>query len=76
MPFKAENLNAIRVIVNGEIITEFDIRKRTAEAFRIANEKNSGSGLESKKREIILNAINELIDRKNTCARSKKGSTC
>ncbi len=69
---RAENLNAIRVIVNGEIITEFDIRKRTAEAFRIANEKNSGSGLESKKREIILNAINELIDRKILVQEAKK----
>jgi len=60
----AENLNAVRVIVNGEIITEFDIRKRTYEAFRIAGQKYSAAGLESKKHEIIENAINELIDRK------------
>jgi parvulin-like peptidyl-prolyl isomerase len=60
----AENLNAVRVIVNGEIITEFDIRKRTYEAFRIAGQKYSASGLESKKQEIIQNAIDELIDRK------------
>ncbi len=60
----AENLNAVRVIVNGEIITEFDIRKRSYEAFRIAAKKYSESGLESKKQEIIQNAIDELIDRK------------
>ena len=60
----AENLNAVRVIVNGEIITEFDIRKRTYEAFRLAGQKYSESDLESKKHEIIQNAIDELIDRK------------
>ena len=35
----AENLDAVRVIVNGEIITEFDIRKRSYEAFKIAAQK-------------------------------------
>ncbi len=69
---RAENLNAIRVIVNGEIITEFDIRKRTAEAFRIAREKYSEDGLESKRNEIILIAINELIDRKVLVQEAKK----
>ena len=68
----AENLNAVRVIVNGEIITEFDIRKRTYEAFRIAGQKYSGAGLESKKREIIQNAIDELIDRKILVQEAKK----
>ncbi len=61
---RSENLNAVRVIINGEIITEFDIKKRTAEAFIIAREKYTEAGLESKKHEIVLNAINELIDRK------------
>ncbi len=69
---KAENLNAIRVIVNGEIITEFDIRMRTAEAFRIAKDKYSEDGLESKKQEIVLNAIDELIDRKILVQEAKK----
>ncbi len=69
---RAENLNAVRVIVNGEIITEFDIRRRTAEAFRIAREKYSEEGLESKRNEIILNAINELIDRKVLVQEAKK----
>ncbi len=69
---RAENLNAVRVIVNGEIITEFDIRKRTIEAFRIAREKYSEAGLESKKHEIILNAIDELIDRKILVQEAKK----
>ena len=60
----AENLNAVRVIVNGEIITEFDIRKRSYEAFQIASQKYSESELESIKQEIIQNAVDELIDRK------------
>lgn len=68
----AENLNAIRIIVNGEIITEFDIRKRTAEAFRIAREQYTKAGLESKKEEIVLNAIDELIDRKILVQEAKK----
>ncbi len=60
----AENLNAVRVIVNGEIITEFDIRTRAYEAFSLAKQKYSAARLESKKQEIIQNAIDELIDRK------------
>ena len=68
----AENLNAVRVIVNGEIITEFDIRKRSYEAFRIAAQKYSESELESKKQEIILSAIDELIDRKILVQEAKK----
>ncbi len=68
----AENLNAIRIIVNGEIITEFDIRKRSAEAFRIAREKYTEAGLESKKEEIVLSAIDELIDRKILVQEAKK----
>jgi parvulin-like peptidyl-prolyl isomerase len=60
----AENLNAVRVIVNGEIITELDIQMRAYEAFRIAAQKYSKAGLESKKQEIIENALDELIDRK------------
>ena len=60
----AENLNAVRVIVNGEIITEFDIQKRAYEAFRLAGQKYSEAALETKKQEIIENAIDELIDRK------------
>ena len=68
----AENLNAVRVIVNGEIITEFDIRKRSYEAFRIAAQRYSESELESKKQEIIENAVNELIDRKILVQEAKK----
>ncbi|MGR3294603.1 MAG: peptidylprolyl isomerase [Candidatus Scalindua sp.] len=68
----AENLNAVRVIVNGEIITEFDIRKRSYEAFRIAGQKYSASRLESKKQEITQNAIDELIDRKLLVQEAKK----
>ena len=68
----AENLNAVRIIVNGEIITEFDIRQRTAEAFRIAREQYTEAGLESKKEEIVLNAIDELIDRKILVQEAKK----
>jgi len=68
----AENLNAVRVIVNGEIITEFDIQTRAYEAFRIAAQKYSESELESKKQEIIQNAIDELIDRKILVQEAKK----
>ncbi len=68
----AENLNAVRVIVNGEIITEFDIQTRAYEAFRIAAQKYSEAGLESKKQEIIENAIDELIDRKILVQEAKK----
>ncbi len=68
----AENLNAVRVIVNGEIITEFDIRKRSYEAFRLAAQKYSESELDSKKDEIIQNAIDELIDRKILVQEAKK----
>ena len=68
----AENLDAVRVIVNGEIITEFDIRKRSYEAFSIAAQKYPESELESKKQEIIQNAIDELIDRKILVQEAKK----
>ncbi|ODS32481.1 MAG: peptidyl-prolyl cis-trans isomerase [Candidatus Scalindua rubra] len=68
----ADNLNAIRVIVNGEIITEFDIRKRIAEAFKIAEKKYSEIELQQKKREIISDAIDELIDRKILVQEAKK----
>jgi len=68
----AENLNAVRVIVNGEIITEFDVRKRSYEAFRIAAQKYSQSELEQKEHEIIENAIDELIDRKILVQEAKK----
>ena len=68
----AENLNAVRVIVNGEIITEFDIQMRAYEAFRIAAQKYTEAGLESKKQEIIENAIDELIDRKILVQEAKK----
>ena len=68
----AENLNAVRVIVNGEIITEFDIQTRAYEAFRIAAQKYSESELESKKQEIIQNAIDKLIDRKILVQEAKK----
>ncbi|KHE92927.1 MAG: peptidylprolyl isomerase [Candidatus Scalindua rubra] len=68
----AENLNAVRVIVNGEIITEFDIQTRAYEAFRIAAQKYTEAGLESKKQEIIQNVIDELIDRKILVQEAKK----
>ena len=53
----ADNLNAVRVIVNGEIITEFDIRRQVAEAFQIAREKYGDIELQQKEREIISNGI-------------------
>ena len=60
----ADNLNAVRVIVNGEIITEFDIRRQVTEALRIARKKYGDVGFKQKEREIISNGIDELIDRK------------
>ncbi len=68
----AENLNAVRVVVNGEIITEFDIRKRIAEAFQIAGEKYQGVEFQQKRREIMSDAIEELIDRKILVQEAKK----
>ncbi|MFQ5712403.1 MAG: peptidylprolyl isomerase [Candidatus Scalinduaceae bacterium] len=68
----ADNLNAVRVVVNGEIITEFDIRKRIAEAFQIAGEKYQGVEFQRKKREIMSGAIEELIDRKILVQEAKK----
>ncbi len=68
----ADNLNAIRVIVNGEIITEYDIGKRIAEAFKIAGEEYSDLELRRREREIVTDAINELIDRKILVQEAKK----
>ncbi len=68
----ADNLNAVRVVVNGEIITEFDIRKRISEAFKMAEEKYHGIELQRMKRNIISNAIDELIDRKILVQEAKK----
>ncbi len=68
----ADNLNAVRVIVNGEIITEFDIRREVANAFQIAREKYGEEGLQQKEREIISNGIDELIDRKILVQEAKK----
>ena len=68
----ADNLNAVRVIVNGEIITEFDIRRQVAEAFQIAREKYGDIGLQQKEREILSNGIDELIDRKILVQEAKK----
>ena len=68
----ADNLNAVRVVVNGEIITEFDIRKRIAEAFQIAGEKYQGVEFQQKRREIMSDAIDELIDRKILVQEAKK----
>ena len=68
----ADNLNAIRVIVEGEIITEFDIRKRTTQAFALAEEKYSDFELQQKKSEIMANAIEELIDRKILVQEARK----
>lgn len=68
----ADNLNAVRVIVNGEIITEFDIRREVANAFQIAREKYGEEGLQRKKREIISKGIDELIDRKILVQEAKK----
>lgn len=68
----ADNLNAVRVIVNGEIITEFDIRRQVANAFRIAREKYGDEGLQRKEREIISKGIDELIDRKILVQEAKK----
>jgi parvulin-like peptidyl-prolyl isomerase len=68
----AEDLNAVRVIVNGEIITEFDIRRQVAEAFHIAREKYGDIGLRQKEREIVSNGIDELIDRKILVLEAKK----
>ncbi len=68
----ADNLNAVRVIVNGEIITEFDIRREVANAFHIAREKYGEEGLQRKEREIISKGIDELIDRKILVQEAKK----
>lgn len=68
----AENLNAVRVIVNGEIITEFDIRQRMAEAFAIAEQDFSGTGLERRKSGIVSDAIEELINRRLLVQKAKK----
>jgi parvulin-like peptidyl-prolyl isomerase len=68
----ADNLNAVRVIVNGEIITEFDIRREVAEAFYIAREKYGDIGLREKEREIVSKGIDELIDRKILVQEAKK----
>jgi parvulin-like peptidyl-prolyl isomerase len=68
----ADNLNAVRVIVNGEIITEFDIRRQVANAFQIAREKYGDEGLQRKEREIISKGIDELINRKILVQEAKK----
>lgn len=68
----AANLNAVRVVVNGEIITEFDVQKQISEAFQIAEEKYDGIELQQKRREIIANAIEELIDRKILVQEAKR----
>ncbi len=68
----ADDLNAVRVIVNGEIITEFDIRRQVAEAFYIAREKYGDIGLQQKEREIVTKGIDELIDRKILVLEAKK----
>lgn len=68
----ADNLNAVRVIVNGEIITEFDIRREVANAFQIAREKYGDEGLQRKEREIISKGIDELIDRKILVQEAKR----
>lgn len=68
----ADNLNAVRVIVNGEIITEFDIRRQINEALQIAREKYGDIGFQQKEREIISNGIDELIDRKILVQEAKK----
>ena len=68
----ADNLNAVRVIVNGEIITEFDIRREVAEAFQIARQKYGDIGLQQKEREILSKGIDELIDRKILVQEAKK----
>ncbi|GJQ59872.1 MAG: hypothetical protein D8M57_13480 [Candidatus Scalindua sp. AMX11] len=60
----ADNLKAVRVVVNGEIITEFEVRSRVAEAFYRAEENYSGEELLQKKQELIYNAVEELIDRR------------
>jgi len=65
-------LNAVRVIVNGEIITEFDIRREVANAFQIAREKYGEEGLQQKESEIISKGIDELIDRKILVQEAKK----
>lgn len=68
----ADNLNAVRVIVNGEIITEFDIRREVANAFQITREKYGEEGLQRKEREIVSKGIDELIDRKILVQEAKK----
>ncbi len=68
----ADNLNAVRVIVNGEIITEFDIRRQVTEALMIAREKYGDVGFQQKEREIRSKGIDELIDRKILVQEAKK----
>ena len=68
----AENLNAVRVIVNGEIITEFDVNARIAEAFMIARQRYEGAYLEQRREEITTNAIEELINRRILVQEAKR----
>ncbi|MCP5006953.1 MAG: hypothetical protein GY941_23845 [Planctomycetes bacterium] len=60
----ADSLKAVRVVVNGEIITEFDIRSRVAEAFYMAEQNYAGEELVRKQQELMFDAIEELIDRR------------
>lgn len=68
----ADNLNAVLVTVNGEIITEFDLRQRISEAFAVAEQQLSDSELERKKLRIISDALEELIDRRVLVQEAKK----
>lgn len=68
----AENLNSVRVIVDGEIITEFDVNERIAEAYMIAGQRYSGADLEQRRQEIASDAIEELIDRRMLVQEAKR----
>ncbi|MGR3219008.1 MAG: peptidylprolyl isomerase [Candidatus Anammoxibacter sp.] len=58
-----EKINSIVAIVNDEIITSFDVLRRTAIALQEANDQFSSAELEAKRHEFYNEAIEELINR-------------
>lgn len=59
-----EKINSIVAIVNDEIVTNFDVLRRTAIAIREAESKYNEAALDEKKVEFYEEALNELINRK------------
>ena len=58
-----EKINSIVAIVNDEIITSFDVLRRTAIALQEAQDQFSSAELEAKRQEFYDEAIEELINR-------------